>query len=158
MTAHRYESLEDRFWQQFTKKGENKEKGCWEWTGTIVSNGYPRLKKDGKGVAAHRLSYEIHNGPIPEGVVICHTCDVKHCVNPAHLFLGTQKDNMQDMASKGRHRSQKIHPDQYQIIEDAVAMGETKASVARRYGVKGSTITTLLKKFRIQKTHSRRTV
>ena len=77
------------------------ETGCWIWMGA-TSNGYGVASDNGKTQPAHRYSWELHNGPIPEGMQVCHKCDVKPCVNPDHLFIGTQKDNMHDAMRKGR--------------------------------------------------------
>lgn len=80
---------------------------CWLWDGTIDQHGYGFLMSYGKLIKAHRYSYSLHYGEIPNKLSVCHHCDVKHCVNPYHLFLGTQKDNMQDAMRKGRHSCQK---------------------------------------------------
>lgn len=90
-----------RFWRH-VNKGSPYE--CWVWTGSNDGKGYGQISA-GAGrspIKAHRLSWEIHNGQIPAGMVICHRCDNPKCVNPSHLFVGTQKDNMVDCATKNR--------------------------------------------------------
>ena len=77
-------------------------KGCWIWKGCLTNGGYGRQSFNGKTRLAHRVSYEAFVGEIPEKLQVLHTCDIKRCINPAHLFLGTQKDNMDDMRAKGR--------------------------------------------------------
>ena len=92
--------LERRFWDKVTM-GD----GCWEWTGTRHSWGYGLLGGRRKvHLRAHRVSWEIHFGPIPAGLYILHHCDNPRCVRPDHLFLGTHRDNMADMVKKGRWR------------------------------------------------------
>lgn len=77
--------------------------GCWEWSGYIGAGGYGVISSDdGKLMKAHRLSWSIKHGPIPDGLKVCHKCDNPKCVNPSHLFLGTQSDNVQDCKKKGR--------------------------------------------------------
>jgi len=78
------------------------ESGCWLWTGGLLWNGYGAFKHQGHPRRAHRVSWELANGPIPEGMQVLHTCDVRSCVNPDHLFLGSQLANMHDMIRKGR--------------------------------------------------------
>ncbi len=76
--------------------------GCWLWTAGMRLNGYGQVKIRRVNQLAHRVSYQVHVGPMPEGMCVCHKCDVPCCVNPDHLFLGTQADNMRDRDRKGR--------------------------------------------------------
>ena len=80
---------------------------CWLWTGTVAWSGYGLFWLDGKMQSAHRVAWTLENGDVPSGVHVCHTCDVRHCVRPEHLWLGTHSDNMRDAVAKGRAR----HPD-----------------------------------------------
>ena len=88
---------EERFWLQVSK-----DEGCWLWEGHCSSDGYGSFRVKGRETLTHRFSYLLHKGPIPKGMLVLHSCDRPACVNPAHLFVGTQKDNMQDMLAKGR--------------------------------------------------------
>lgn len=95
-------SLETRFWRGVDKRGPSE---CWPWKGTAHSGKYGHVGRGGRNggtVLASRVSYELHYGPIPDGLYVCHTCDNPPCVNPAHLFLGTQQDNVDDRVRKGR--------------------------------------------------------
>lgn len=76
--------------------------GCWEWQGTLTYDGYGRWGINKKKDGVHRSSYKIFKGEIPKGLFVCHTCDNRKCVNPDHLWLGTNKDNLDDMRRKGR--------------------------------------------------------
>ncbi len=114
---------ECRFWPKVKKSD-----GCWEWQGKPNPDGYGAfyLGRDEYGkrrsTPAHRASWLIHHGEIPVGLEVLHTCDVRHCVRPDHLFLGTQKQNIQDALAKGRmatgdRHGQRLHP-------ESVARGE----------------------------------
>ena len=92
-------TLEDRFDEKYTPCPV---RGCWMWEGSVSGNGYGQIGENYKVFSSHRISYELHVGPIPAGMFVLHKCDVKTCVNPEHLFLGTQADNVADMKNKGR--------------------------------------------------------
>lgn len=114
MSGHRKRaaSLEERF-QIILANYWPDDNGCWNWRGATNQYGYPHAmtRQDGKNKLArpHRLSYERHRGPIPAGMMVCHTCDNRRCINPAHLFVGTALDNNRDAIAKGRHVTQR-HP------------------------------------------------
>lgn len=133
--------VEDRFSQrvEFDPFG-----GCWLWTGTLLTTtGYGQIEVRGKSVSAHRLSYTLHCGPISPGLQVCHKCDVRACVNPAHLFLGTNADNMLDMSRKGRsgalkgdlHKDAKITEKDVPRILGRLLMGHSCIAIAADYGV-----------------------
>lgn len=81
--------------------------GCWYWTGALSNKGYARIAFNGKNSLASRLSFRLFNGDIPGKLFVMHTCDNPMCVNPNHLVLGTQDDNMKDMVKKGRFQKPK---------------------------------------------------
>ena len=93
-------SIAERFWCKVTRAI-----GCWTWAGSKTRQGYGCIGSGGKYapvVKAHRVSWELNRGPIPQGLCVLHHCDNPSCVNPNHLFLGTVRDNWNDAITKGR--------------------------------------------------------
>lgn len=125
------ESLETRFWNKVSRDPE----GCWFWTGAQQAKGYGLINRGegrGKNVLAHRLSWVLAYGPIPEGMSVLHTCDNRSCVRPDHLWLGTPLDNTRDMMRKRRGRSgyAKLTLEDVDAIRARVASGEKIADIA----------------------------
>lgn len=132
-----------RFWSKV-----NKTDGCWLWIGA-TDRRYGSFSWSGRRLAkAHRISWELAHGPIPDGMCVLHRCDVPLCVRPAHLFLGTQKDNLRDAFRKGRMEGRRTaHGEQIDgsrlTRDDVLAIRESDASasvLAQRLGVCKSTV------------------
>jgi len=132
-----------RFWSKVDKRGAD---DCWLWTGARSAGSqlfYGSLRAGGRTVRAHRFSYEIAHGPIPPGAVVRHTCDTPLCVNPAHLLVGTQRDNMQDCTKRGRAGARsgssnsyaKLDETQVREIRAALDAKVSQYVLARQYGV-----------------------
>lgn len=88
-----------RYWSKVNKASEDE---CWEWSGARNGKGYGQFGLNGKSTSTHRISYTIHHGEIPDGMIICHLCNNPPCVNPRHLYLGTAHDNMRQAVNEGR--------------------------------------------------------
>lgn len=116
---------------------------CWEWTAHRNQNGYGRFRINSIRWSAHRLAWFLVHGAIPEGIEVLHKCDNRACCNPAHLFLGTQKDNMDDMILKGRkaiiygskHANAKLNEDDILKIKRLYGLGYRKCELAKQYNV-----------------------
>jgi len=129
--------------------------GCWEWTGGRNGCGYGRfwIGAEGRHRTAHRFAWELYRGQIPDGLHVLHHCDNPGCVNPGHLFLGTQAENNRDMASKGRARNEPRPGEKHPLaklnnptvleIRRRVARGEPQAGVAKAFGVSHQTVSAI---------------
>ncbi len=104
---YKRKTLAERFWPKVQKGPE-----CWLWSGCRGGSlhRYGKIQYDGKDVLTHRISWLLHFGPIPDGLCVLHKCDVTLCVNPLHLFLGTNNDNIKDKIKKGRQAQKESHP------------------------------------------------
>lgn len=134
-------SISARFWKKVVKV-----RGCWIWAGARYVRGYGKFTVLKKEHRAHRMSWELTNGEIPDGLCVCHTCDNPACVNPKHLFLGTHADNMTDMKNKGRRKGigtgeangrSKLTKENVAAIRSS---SENNSAAGRRYGVSHSVI------------------
>jgi hypothetical protein len=123
---------------------------CWEWHGIVNSNGYARFSFKDKHVLAHRFSFELFVSAIPAGFVVCHSCDNRLCVNPHHLWLGTQADNLADAVAKGRmfrpdtraekNGNKKLTWKKVRAIREMAASGAKNHLIAKSFGVSNGTI------------------
>jgi len=145
-------SIEKRFWSK-VKTGRLDD--CWLWKGAKTSNGYGSIHVERHAVRAHRLAFELTFGAIPVGSFVCHSCDVRLCCNPLHIFLGSAKDNTRDMVAKGRslrgrmmekrrgERNPRAKLNQIQVEKMRARFakgGITKTELARRYGISESQV------------------
>lgn len=133
-------SAEERFsrWSEYT------ENGCRVWTGTLFRDGYGQMTWKGRVRRAHAVAWEeAGRGSLPAGMVFCHTCDNRRCVNPDHMFIGTNKDNMADMVAKGRsgrgskNANAKLTAEQVRAIRQD---GRPHKQIAADYGIKSSNV------------------
>lgn len=138
-----------RFWAKIDKNGPivRPEIGpCWLWTAALFDRGYGAFRLDGQQRRAHVVSYKWHVGPVPEGLSVLHCCDVRRCIRPDHLFVGTQKDNIQDAISKGRMANgtrngmyvqdlTTLTDIQVQRIHQLAAQGGRHSDIADQFGI-----------------------
>lgn len=126
----------ERFESRFVK-GD----GCWNWTAQKGSGGYGLFCFEGRQQGAHRVSYQLYVGEIPEGMHVCHRCDNQSCVNPSHLFVGTASDNAHDRDNKKRcpfgekHYRAKLTENQVKSIRKMWSSGSRNIDIAREFGV-----------------------
>lgn len=145
-----------RFWSKVDKSAG--PDGCWLWTGSKIPKGYGTIKWDGKNRRSHRVAWIIAFGVIPSGLFVCHKCDNPSCVNPRHLFLGTNQDNIDDRERKGRNRpprgekhwKHKLTKEQVSEIRRCYGYygvgGKSSLELAKIFGVDPSTIQRIAKK------------
>lgn len=138
----KFSKVKEKFYKNVVKND-----GCWEWKGAKDYRGYGRIYVEPrKCIKAHRFSWILYNGEIPNGMVICHKCDNPQCCNPKHLFCGTQKDNMTDCFKKGRidnyvhgsgekNNSAKFTNEQVKKIRDEYSSGKSLAYLSKKYNV-----------------------
>lgn len=122
------------------------EENCWDWAGTKMTSGYGYLTMGGgRKQGAHRISWMLHNGPIPKNIFVLHKCDNKLCMNPGHLWLGTHDDNMADMCAKGRQsKPGKLSENEVREVRKRFADGETQVDLGKEYGVSFSAISQMI--------------
>lgn len=133
---------------RFQSKVKVMPSGCHEWHSARNRKGYGYFTVGGKQRYAHRVAWEMVNGPIPDGMLCCHTCDNPSCVNPEHIFIGTHKDNTLDATIKGRRAIptgeknplSKLTEDGVREIRESISRGESQGSIAHRYGVSRSVV------------------
>jgi hypothetical protein len=139
--------------------------GCWFWTGAGSDHRYGVITYERRCYSTHRLAYELWKGPVPTGMLVCHSCDNPLCCNPSHLFLGTPKDNTEDMLRKGRKvlgagvftkgsireriaagqkHGQKLRSADVLSIRQRVDRGENRKIICAEYGISNSTISALM--------------
>lgn len=142
-STHKKQDEVERFWGHVQKPGDEIA-GCWVWTSTLYKN-YGMFYVKSRGIRATHYSWKLYTGrPVPKGLIVCHHCDHPWCVNPLHLFIGTQNDNVQDMVMKGRNAKgkkqglSKLTREQADEIRNDTTT--SKCALARKYGVSRTTI------------------
>jgi hypothetical protein len=152
-------TFDARFWARVKSRTPNE---CWLWVGTIVKNGYGVARHNQVDKYVHRIVWEITFGPIPSGMFVCHHCDVKTCVNPGHLFLGTSAENTRDAMRKGlmpkgarnwmygkcgeKHPNSKLTNTEVLAIRKQCADGANYSEVARRFGLSDTAVGCIVKR------------
>lgn len=138
-----------RFWEKVIKLGPA---DCWEWQASTAHGGYGMIQNGKDYMKAHRFSWEIHFGPIPENIWVLHKCDNRKCVNPNHLFLGTPVDNVQDMMQKGRfilcspekRGNAKLSEKDVEEIRRLACQGTKQRQIAEIYNISQSLVSSII--------------
>lgn len=135
---------EERFWARVSMSD-----GCWIWTGSKI-RGYGRFKESGQSFLAHRTAFTFANGPIPNGLFICHRCDNPPCVRPSHLFPGTPGDNSRDRTAKGRsargakNSHARLTEGQVLRVRELASEGLSQAAIGTLFGVGQTTVSAIV--------------
>lgn len=137
-------SVKESLRERFERVGWTEEGACWLWNGRRDRIGYGVLDYQNRTELAHRIAYTARIGPIPEGHVVRHTCDNPPCVNPEHLLLGTQRENMNDMTERFRFHA-KLSEKQIQDIRKLFQVGVTQTRIAEHFGVHQSQISRIVR-------------
>lgn len=153
------DAFRNRFWMRVDKSGPiHQDLGthCWLWTASLSTHGYGQVGVGPLIRRCHRVAWELINGPLPNAIRLCHRCDVRRCVRPDHMFLGTQADNLTDMRAKGRWKATprfgvdnpRAHftDDEIVTIRRRFAQGETCSHISRHFSVYPSTISSIVKR------------
>ena len=148
----------ERFWDSVDRSpGQGPSGRCWGWTKAVDRNGYGHFKAHGKMLRAHRVSWTLAFGSIPEGVLVCHSCDWPGCCNWECLFLGDNRDNMRDKAAKGRcnapggslhYRYRFSEAERAQIVAAYLAGGVTQRQIAAQYEISQSLVSAMVMRSR----------
>jgi hypothetical protein len=144
--THLTEEQKARFWSRVHKGDE-----CWPWTGAKTPAGYGKMNVSCRHFYAHRISYVLTFGDIPDNLFVCHTCDTPSCCNPSHLFAGTNQDNVTDRNAKGRTsratgmKKRKLNPQQVIEIRKMALQGHTATSLGKTYQISRQAISRILR-------------
>ena len=123
--------LQERFWSKINISNKN---DCWNWNAGCFKNGYGEFEYKGKPIYAHRMSWILTFGEIPQDLFVCHKCDNRFCVNPDHLFLGTQQDNVNDMIQKGRINHELLRKNHANFLgKNSPLFGKKQRNSASKY-------------------------
>jgi hypothetical protein len=145
--------LPEQFWPKVERRGPE---DCWPWIASRRPTGYGQLRRANRNLKAHRVSWELHRGPIPLGMVVMHTCDNPPCVNVAHLRLATQSANLADMRAKARgsggrmpgsaNPASKLTEEQVIALRSEAAAGASFRALGRSYGLNKKTVAQIVRR------------